>query len=91
MRKPDTAYPLYNQHLLTISQRLQRLRALPPRIRLLLTYAPPPERARTQTEPARRHRTGNPVLRPATLRRRRPFKPRPQADSVEQMGWKLGA
>lgn len=91
MRKPDTAYPLYNQLLLTISQRLQRLRALPPRNRLLITHSPPPERARSQTEPTHRHRTGNPLLRPPTLCRRRPLKPRPQANPMEQMGWKLGA
>ena len=91
MRKSDLGYPLYNQHLLTLPQRLQRLRALPPRIRLLITHAPPPERARSKIEPAYRHRTGNSFLRPATLCRRRPLKPRPQADPMEQMGWKLGA
>lgn len=91
MRKPDTAYEPHNWPSLTTSQRLQRLRTLPPRIRFHNPLYPSSKRARSKIEPAHRHRTGNPLLRPATLRRRRPLKPRPQADPMEQMGWQLGA
>lgn len=90
MRKPSE-HQARNWPSLTIPQRLQRLRALPPRIRLLNPLSPPPERARSKIKPAYRHRSGNPLLRPATLRRRRPLKPRPQADPMEQMGRKPGA
>lgn len=90
MRKALEHQP-HNQPSLTTSQRLQRLRTLPSRIRLHSPLSPPAKRARSKIEPSRRHRTGNPLLRLAPLRWRCPLKPRPQADPMEQMGWKLGA